>query len=69
MGAVDSDIMVEPIEEQTTGAQGAPLFDTSLGRERQANPTLNLDGKTGGSIKGFHSSKHATMNVECPDCN
>ena len=63
-GAVDSDITVKPVKKQTKkiGAEGAPLFDTSLGRERRANPTPNLDSKAGGSIKGFHSSKHATMN-------
>jgi hypothetical protein len=64
LGAVDSDITVDPVKKQTkkSGAEGAPLFDTSLGRERRANPIPNLDSKAGGSIKGFHSSKHATMN-------
>ena len=64
LGAVDSDITVDPVKKQTkkSGAEGAPLFDTSLGRERRANPTPKLDGKAGGNMKEFHSSKHATMN-------
>jgi len=53
-------------EAKKSRTERATLFNPIQGGDRSANPTPNLYGQSGGSIKRLYGIRHATMNSKSP---